>query len=130
MTYIDILFLIGRVLLGGYFIISGINHFTKLEMIAGYSQSKGVPSAKTAVIVTGIMILLGGLGILFGVYIQWAVLLLAIFLVVVTFKIHAFWSVQDPNMKMMEMVHFMKNLALLGAVLMLLSIPIWVYPLF
>lgn len=130
MNYIDILFLIGRLLFGGFFIMSAISHFTKMEMLAGYSQFKGVPMSKTAVIITGILLLLGGLGILFGVYVEIAVLALAVFLVSVTFIMHAFWKVQDPNMRMSEMVHFMKNLALLGAVLMLLSIPVWSYPLF
>ncbi|MEK7635590.1 MAG: DoxX family membrane protein [Patescibacteria group bacterium] len=130
MNYFDILFFIGRLLLGGYFIISGINHFTKLGMLEGYTQSKGVPMPKAAVIITGILLLLGGLGILLGVYVEWAILALVIFLVSVTFIMHAFWKVQEPNMRMSEMVHFMKNLALLGALLMLLSIPMWPYPLF
>lgn len=85
---------------------------------------------KAAVIITGILLLLGGLGILLGVYVEWAILALVIFLVSVTFIMHAFWKVQEPNMRMSEMVHFMKNLALLGALLMLLSIPMWPYPLF
>ena len=130
MTYFDFLFLVGRLLLGGYFIISGINHFTKLVMLEGYTQSKGVPMSKAAVIITGVLLLLGGLGILFGVYVEWAILALVIFFVPVTFVMHAFWKVQEPNMRMSEMVHFMKNLALLGALLMLLSVPMWPYPLF
>ena len=130
MIYFDILFLIGRLLLGGYFIVSGINHFMKMGMLAGYSQSKGVPMPKIAVIVTGVLLLFGGLGILLGIFIEWAILALVVFLVPVNFIMHAFWKVEDANMKMMEMVHFMKNLALLGALLMLLSIPMWPYPLF
>ena len=123
-----ILFLIGRVLFGGYFIMNGLNHFMKMGMMKGYASSKGVPMSGLAVAITGLMILLGGLGILMGVYIQLSVLLLAIFLVFVTFKMHNFWAVTEPNMKMMETVNFYKNMALLGAVLMMLFIPSpWVY---
>ena len=123
-----ILFLIGRVLFGGYFIMNGLNHFMKMGMMKGYASSKSVPMASMAVAITGLMILLGGLGILMGVYIQLSVLLLAIFLVFVTFKMHNFWAVTEPNMKMMEMVNFYKNMALLGAVLMMLFIPSpWAY---
>lgn len=86
--------------------------------------------SKAAVIITGIFLLLGGLGILFGVYVKIAVLALAVFLAPATFIMHAFWKAQDSNMRMSEMVHFMKNLALLGAALMLLSISVWQYPLF
>ena len=123
-----ILFLVGRVLFGGYFVMNGLNHFMKMGMMKGYASSKSVPMASMAVAITGLMILLGGLGILMGVYIQLSVLLLAIFLVFVTFKMHNFWAVTEPNMKMMEMVNFYKNMALLGAVLMMLFIPSpWVY---
>jgi len=100
----------------------------KMGMMKGYASSKGVPMAGWAVAITGLMILLGGLGILLGVYIQLSVLLLAIFLVFVTFKMHNFWAVTEPNMKMMETVNFYKNMALLGAVLMMLFIPSpWAY---
>ena len=36
---------------------------------------------------------------------------------------HNFWTVKDPQQKMGEMVHFSKNIALLGFVLMTLGIP-------
>ena len=117
------LFILGRILLGGYFIMSGYNHFKNLGMLSGYAQSKGVPMPKIAVAVTGAMLLLGGLGILLGVYTEYAVLLLSIFLVGVTTKMHQYWTVSDPMMRMGERVNFYKNLALLGGVLMLLAIP-------
>lgn len=125
----SIIFLIGRILFGGYFVMSGMNHFMKLGMLSGYAASKGVPSSKLAVIVTGLLLIVGGLGMLLGAYIQWAVLALALFFIPVTFKMHNFWAVSDPAMKMMEMVNFMKNMALLGAALMTLGVTNWPYSL-
>ena len=118
----EILFLLARILFGGFFIINGVNHFLKSEMMTPYASAKGVPFPKLAVMGSGLVILLGGLGILLGVYIEWAVALLAIFLIVVTFKMHNFWTIEDPNAKMMDMIMFMKNLALLGATLAFLFI--------
>jgi len=46
---------------------------------------------------------------------------LVLFLLPVTYMMHAFRKIQDPMVKMGEMVNFMKNHALLGAVLILLS---------
>ncbi len=127
----EYLFVFGRILLGGYFIMSGYNHFKNLGMLTGYAGSKGVPMPKVAVFVTGLMMLLGGLGILLGVYVQLAVLLLSLFLIGVTFKMHQYWEVADPMARMGEQVNFYKNLALLGAVLMLLAIPLpWAMALF
>jgi len=117
------LFLLGRVLLGGYFIMSGMNHFLNLGMLTGYAQSKGVSMPRDMVLLTGLMMTLGGLGVLLGIYIEFSVLLLSIFLVAVTFVMHRYWEISDPMAKMGEMVNFKKNLGLLGAVLMLLAIP-------
>ena len=119
----DLIFLIGRILFGGFFAINGFNHFTKMKMLTGYTASKGVPMAGFMVVLTGIMLFLGGLGIVLGIYIEIAATLIAVFLLFVSFAMHNFWKVQDPNQKMSEMINFMKNIALLGAALMMLMIP-------
>ena len=118
----EILFLVGRILFGGYFIMSGLNHFMKRGMLSGYAASKGVPWPALAVPLTGLLILGGGLGVILGVYVRWAVFLLAVFLIPVSFKMHNYWAVEDPNMKMVDQVNFLKNMALLGGAFMLLAI--------
>lgn len=127
----EYLFLLGRILLGGYFLKSGYNHLKNLGMLTGYAQSKGVPMPREAVFLTGLMMVLGGLGILLGVYIQLSVLLLSLFLLGTLVKMHKYWEVADPMARMGEQVNFYKNLGLLGAILMLLAIPVpWVLALF
>lgn len=91
-------------------------------MLAGYAKSKNVPLPKVAVLVSGLLMLLGGLGVLFGMYVQWSLALIAIFLLVVSFAVHNFWAVEDPTAKMGDTVNFSKNMALLGASLMLMSL--------
>jgi putative oxidoreductase len=118
----NIAFLIGRIIYGGYFVWNAVNHFRNLEMMSGYARSKGTPAPKLAVAGTGILLLVGGLSTLLGVYPVLGVILLVIFLLGVSIKMHNFWAVQDPQMKMMETVNFTKNMALLGATLMLLVI--------
>lgn len=118
------LFVLGRILLGGYFIMSGYNHFKNLASYTGYAQSKGVPMPKPATIVTGVMMVLGGLGILLGIYVQCSIFLLSLFLIGTLIKMHRYWEVADPMAKMGEQVNFFKNLGLLGAILMLLAIPL------
>ncbi len=126
----DILLLVGRIILGGFFIMSGINHFANFGMMKGYSQSKGVPAAGAAVAGTGLLLLLGGLSLLLGAYPEVGVILLVIFLLGASFTMHNYWTVQDPQAKMGERVNFMKNWALIGALLMILSIPLpWAYSL-
>jgi putative oxidoreductase len=112
---------LGRILFGGFFIMSGYNHFANLQMMAGYTQSKGVPASKAAVAGTGLLVLIGGISTLFNFYPVVGLTALVLFLVPTTFLMHAYWKIQDPMAKMGERVNFMKNLALLGGTLILLS---------
>ena len=115
----DILLIIGRVLFSLIFISSGLSHITKVEAMSGYAQFKKVPAPKLAVIVSGLMILLGGLYVAFGVYADLGGLFLAVFLILTAFMMHNFWTIQDPQAKQGEMINFMKNLALAGAALII-----------
>ena len=117
------LFVLGRFILGVYFLQNAYNHFKNTAGLTGYAQSKGVPSPKASVLVTGVMMLLGGLGIIFGVYMEIAVALLVLFLFGTLYKMHRYWEIGDPMAQMGERINFYKNLALIGALLMLLAIP-------
>lgn len=112
---------LGRLLLGGYFIFGGINHFRSLEMMASYAQSKGTPLPKFSVGFSGLLLLIGGVSVLLNILPIVGLTALVLFLIPVTFIMHAFWKVQDAQAKMGEMINFMKNLGLLGAILILLA---------
>ena len=118
----NILFLIGRIIVAGFFLMNAFNHFTKTGMMAGYAQSKGTPAAKAAVLGTGVLLLLGGLSFLLGYHPTIGAGLLIIFLLGVSFQIHAFWKITDPMARLGEQVNFMKNMAMIGFLLMTLMI--------
>jgi putative oxidoreductase len=119
----DFIFLAGRILFGGYFAMSGWNHLRHSGALAGYAASKKVTSPKAMVILSGLMVLLGGLGIVFGVFVGVSVLLIVLFLIPVTFIMHNYWAETDPNTKMAQRVAFMKNIALIGGALAFIFIP-------
>ncbi|MFZ8848244.1 MAG: DoxX family membrane protein [Minisyncoccia bacterium] len=119
----EYILLLSRVILGFYFLFNSFNHFRNLNSLAGWVQSKNVPAPRLMVALTGILLLIGGLSILLGVYIEIGILALTLFFLPVTFVMHDFWRETDPQMKMMQMINFMKNLALWGAILTLLFIP-------
>ncbi len=109
---------LGSIIFGAYFLWNGIKHvFLKTKDLMGYAQFKGVPHPQVAVYATGILLIVGGLGVITQMYTEIALWCLAIFLIGTSLKMHAFWSIQDPQAKMMEAVQFGKNMALLGAVL-------------
>jgi len=118
----NILFLIGRIIVGGYFLMAGFNHLTKADMMAGYAKSKGTPAPKLAVMGSGVLLLLGGASFLLGYHPTIGTILLVLFLLGVTFRIHAFWLVTDPMGRMNEQAHFGKNILMIGFLLMTLMI--------
>ncbi len=119
----EVVFLLGRIILGVYYLFNASNHFMRLEMMSGYAASKGVPAPKVLVAGSGVLLLIGGFSILTGFQPTIGVLSLVLFLVPVTFKMHDFWAEKDQTAKMTQMVNFTKNMALLGAALMFLAIP-------
>ncbi|MDX1582822.1 MAG: DoxX family protein [Thermoanaerobaculia bacterium] len=121
----QIVSLIGRILFGGFFLFNGINHFTDLQSMTAYAGSKGVPMPSVAVIVSGLLLLAGGALILLGYKPRAGAWAIVVFLVPVTFMMHQFWGIDDPQQRMSEMINFMKNMALLGAALMIATISYW-----
>ena len=120
--------LIGRVLLAIVFVNSGIGHLTQQGTV-GYAQSKGVPAPKVMVPLTGVMIIVGAVLVVLGWHRFIGAGLLAIFLLPTPFIMHAFWKAKDPMARVQEQVHFLKDLALLGAALLLAYYARWPWPL-
>ncbi len=116
------LFLIGRLLFGGVLAFMGLNHFMDVDTMAGYAEFKGLPAPRFSVIASGLLLVLGGLGIAVGVYPVVAAGGLAVFLLVSAVTMHDFWSVDDPEEKQSEMTGFLKNVYGAGAAVTLLAV--------
>lgn len=115
--------LVGRIILGGFFISSGLSHFLKFEMMKGYAAMKGAPLPGASVGGTGAALVLGGLSLLLGIYPTVGIVLLVLFLLAAALMIHNYWTIQDAQARVGDQVNFMKNLAIAGALLMILAIP-------
>jgi uncharacterized membrane protein YphA (DoxX/SURF4 family) len=96
-------------------------HFTNRQAMAQYAASKKVPAALPAVLGGGVLLIAGGISILFGIWADLGALLLVIFLVPTAVLIHNFWTLTDPQQRMMEMTQFAKDIGLAGAALMLFA---------
>jgi uncharacterized membrane protein YphA (DoxX/SURF4 family) len=117
----SVLVLIGRVLFVVLFLSSAFGHLTQTQAMAGYAKSRGVPMAAPAVIVSGLLILVGGVFVLLGIWADLGALLIAIFLVPTAVLMHGFWKESDQA-RMTEMIQFQKDLALAGAAIMLFAL--------
>lgn len=118
----DVIVLVGRVLFVAVFLGSGAGHWRETSDMAGYVESKGLSNGALLVRLSGIQMLVGGLMVLLGVWMDLGFLILAAFLVPASVAMHAFWKVDDPQQLNVERAQFMKNLALTGACLALFAL--------
>ncbi len=119
---VDVLVLIGRILFAALFAVSAMGHFGQTAAMTGYAQSRGVPSARIAVLAGGVLLALGAISVLLGIWADLGALLLVVFLVPTAVLMHGFWKESDGQAKMTEQVQFLKDLALAGAALMLFAL--------
>ncbi len=110
---------IGRFLFSVMFLISGMNHFMQYQGLVAYARSSGVPSPETAVLVSGVVLVLGGLSVLLGAFARFGALLLAGFLIASAVLVHRFWALDDAMAAQNQMTHFFKNLSMAGGALLI-----------
>lgn len=118
----DVVALIGRILLVALFLGSAFGHLTQTEAMAGYAGAKGVPQPKLAVLVSGVVMLVGALMVLLGIWMDLGALLLVVFLIPTALLMHQFWKETDAQAKQLEMIQFQKDLALGGAALLIFAL--------
>ena len=119
----DAVFLIGRILFGLLFIASGLmGHLAGYAQLKGYAESKGFPFAGPAVLISGVVVVLAGIGLILGVWADLSALGIAVFLFFTAFFIHPFWRETDPMARITEMTQFQKDLGLLGAALVFFAV--------
>lgn len=107
-------FLAARLLFALLFISSGVAHLAQSDAMTQYAHAKGVPQAKLATLVSGVWITIGGFSVALGLWGDVGALMLVVFLVLATFMMTRFWTVEDPMAKQTEQAMFMKNIALCG----------------
>ena len=112
---------VARPLLASMFIAGGADSLrhpgARVQAVAG----AGLSSPEQLVRVNGAVNLLGGLALATGRFPRLASLALAGTLLPTTYVGHPFWSESDPMAKQQQQIHFMKNLGLLGGLLLAVS---------
>ena len=109
--------LAGRLLFVSIFVLSAPGLMT--GKVVAYAAHAGVPLPGVVVPIAGLLALAGGLSVALGYHARLGAWLLVLFLVPVTFTMHAFWAEKDPTVAQMQLVNFLKNLGLLGAALLI-----------
>jgi len=111
---------LGRVFLALLFVVSGIGKITGYAGTAAVMASKGLPMVDILLPLTIAVELGGGLLPALGWKARWAAAALFLFLIPTTLIFHQFWGI-DPKLVQMQKIHFLKNVAIMGGMLMVLA---------
>lgn len=119
-TYSDALSLIGRIFLAVIFLVSGFGKVGGFEGLVGQIASKGFPVPEAFAVATIVIELGVALMLVVGWKARWAAFLIAVFVAIVTIFFHNFWAMPEAQ-KGMQQIQFLKNLALIGGLLMVMA---------
>lgn len=112
--------LAGRILLSFMFIMSGWGKIGNFSETAAYMASKGMPF--TEVLLAGAIAVEFGCGLmlLVGWKARFAALAIFLFIIPTTLIFHNFWAA-DPAQAENQMIHFMKNLTIMGGMIYVMA---------
>ncbi len=121
-TVRGVLSVVGRVLLCTIFLLAAVgNKIPHFSDVAGVMAKAGVPAPEFMLVGAIAFLVAGSLSVVVGYRARVGASLLLVFLVLATYYFHAFWSLTDPQAQQMQMIQFMKNLSMMGAMLFIIA---------
>src|SRR5215212_12210340 len=116
-TYQSTVALLGRVLLSAIFVMAGYNKIMDYHGTAEHMSGQGMPAVSFLLPMAIAVEILGGLGLLVGFPTRFAAWMLFLFMIPTTAIFHNFWAMSEAQQYQMQMIQFMKNLAIMGGLL-------------
>jgi putative oxidoreductase len=110
--------LVGRILMGLIFVLSGYGKLTGFAGLISTIAGKGLPMPEVLAALSVIIELGGGLLLIVGFKARWAALLIFLFIIPISLTFHNFWTMEGAAAAANK-IQFMKNLAIMGGMLML-----------
>ncbi len=109
--------LFGRLLMCVIFLLSGFNKLMNWSGTEEFMQSQGMTTATGALLAAAVVVEIGGgLALLLGFKVRFVAIVLFLYLIPTTLMFHNFWAFQGAA-RQDPMIHFLKNLAILGGLL-------------
>ena len=110
---------VGRVLLGLYFVVPGIFKVTGFAGSLAYMELHGVPFALSLLLLTILLQVGGGLAIILDRQTRTAAFLLAGLTLLINLFMHDFWNDYPGGNPQHELQNFIKNLGIFAGLLLL-----------
>ncbi|GHO55707.1 DoxX family membrane protein [Ktedonobacter robiniae] len=112
---------LGRMLLASIFISGGANTFMQPDGRAEKVAAAGIPQPRQAAILNGAVMVVGGAALAAGIAPKLAATALLGALIPTTIVGHPFWKEETPAGNANQQVQFLKNLAAVGGLLLVLA---------
>lgn len=112
-----VILLIGRGLLGLYFIVPGIGKITGFSAMSEYMAAHGVPFIPVLLALTIVLQLGCGAALVAGWRTQLMAFVLAGLTLVISLFMHDFWAMEEGLQRAHEMQNFIKNMAIMAGLL-------------
>ncbi|HEX6254889.1 MAG TPA: DoxX family protein [Euzebyales bacterium] len=112
---------IRRTLLAAIFLFSSTNAIQNAEQMTAPAEALGLPEPANMVRLHGAINLIGGLMLVFNIKPKLAAWAMVGNLIPTTVGGHQFWEESDEGAKINQLIHFMKNVSLLGGLLTVIS---------
>jgi putative oxidoreductase len=112
--------LAGRLLLAAIFIVSGSAKLIDHDGTVGHMAAQGIPAADLLAYVAGIAEILGAASLVFGFLTRIGGLGLILFMIPTTLIFHGFWAFEGDQQRL-QMIQFLKNMALVGGLAMIVA---------
>lgn len=110
---------LGRALLAAIFLMSGFGKIMEFNATAQMMGSVGFPIPALFLIGAIMFEIFGGLSVLLGYKARWGALALFLFMIPTTLIFHASHMGAGGQEGQMQMIHTLKNLAIMGGLLIL-----------
>lgn len=116
-TMCSLIMFIGRICMSAIFIAAGIGKFMEYDATYQYMASKNLPMVPLLLIGAALVEIFGGLSLILGYKIRWGAFILILFVGAASYIFHDFWNITDEADQKLQMIMFMKNLAIVGGLL-------------
>ncbi len=113
--------LLGRVLMALIFVRSAVAKIVTFSGTAALIAQKGAPYPEYLLVAAIVVELVAGMALALGYKARYAAAALIVFLVPATLMFHSYWSA-DASSVLNETNHFYKNVAILGALVFVMSV--------
>jgi putative oxidoreductase len=114
--------LIGRAMLAWFFLSAALDYAGRWHSTIVLFAMQGVPAPALLLAIGIVVMLIGGISLLFGFHARYGAMLLFSFTLIATLLMHDYWHFRDAVTRAADYEIFVRNIAIAGALLFIVGV--------